>query len=81
MAGVIPLRSVGAARYMNRSVPGIFVPEELIQRLADSEKKVETGVQICAELIKGLRDVCQGVHIMAIGGEKSVPGIIEAAGL
>jgi methylenetetrahydrofolate reductase (NADPH) len=81
LAGVIPLKSVGMARFMNRSVAGVFVPDHLIQRMSDAEKKAETGIQICAELIKGLRTICQGVHIMAIGWEKRVPQIIEAAGL
>jgi methylenetetrahydrofolate reductase (NADPH) len=81
LAGVIPLKSVGMARFMNKSVAGVFVPDHLIKRMTDAEKKAETGIQICAELIKGLRDICQGVHIMAIGWEKRVPQIIEAAGL
>ena len=43
--------------------------------------KAKTGVEIAAELIKQLKDMCQGVHIMAIGWEKKVPLILEAAGL
>ena len=81
LAGVIPLKSAAMARFMNSNVAGVFVPEHLIQRMTDAEKKAATGIQICAELIKGLRDICQGVHIMAIGWEKRVPQIIEAAGL
>jgi methylenetetrahydrofolate reductase (NADPH) len=81
LAGIIPLKSVGMARYMNRSVAGVFVPEDLIQKMKDAEDKTATGIQIAADLIKGLKDICQGVHIMAIGWEKKVPRIIEAAGL
>jgi len=81
LAGIIPLRSVGMARFMNRSVAGIFVPDETIKKMADAENKTEMGIQIAADLIKQLKDVCQGVHIMAIGWEKKVPQILDAAGL
>ncbi|MFC2038551.1 methylenetetrahydrofolate reductase [Chloroflexota bacterium] len=81
LVGVIPLKSANMARFMNKNVAGVFVPEELITKMADAEKKAETGIQICADLIKQLKPLCQGVHIMAIGWEKRVPQIIEAAGL
>jgi methylenetetrahydrofolate reductase (NADPH) len=83
LAGVIPLKSAGMAKFMNANVSGVFVPDELIQKMSDApkEKREETGIQICADLIKQLKPLCQGVHIMAIGWEKKVPSIIEAAGL
>jgi len=81
LAGVIPLKSVGMARFMNKNVAGVFVPEELIQKMSEAEDKAQTGIQIAADLIKGLKTVCQGVHIMAIGWEKKVPQILDAAGL
>ena len=81
LAGIIPLKSVGMARFMNKNVAGVFVPEELIKKMADAENKTRTGIQIAADLIKGLKDACQGVHIMAIGWEKKVPQILDAAGL
>ena len=83
LAGVIPLKSAGMARYMNSNVAGVFVPEELIQKMAEAPKedREKTGIQICADLIKQLQPLCQGVHIMAIGWEKKVPDIIKAAGL
>ena len=81
LAGVIPLKSVGMARFMNKNVAGVFVPEELIKKMADAENKTETGIQIAADLIKELKGFCQGVHIMAIGWEKKVPQILDAAGL
>ncbi len=81
LAGVIPLKSVGMARFMNRNVAGVFVPEELIKKMADAEDKTGTGIRIAADLIKQLKDICQGVHIMAIGWEKKVPQILDAAGL
>jgi len=81
LAGVIPLKSVGMARFMNKNVAGVFVPEELIKKMSEAEDKAQTGIQIAADLIKGLKAVCQGVHIMAIGWEKKVPQILDAAGL
>ncbi len=81
LAGVIPLKSVGMARYMNKNVSGVFVPEETIQRLAAAEDKTRAGIDLCAELIRDLKDLCQGVHIMPIGWEKRVPEILDKAGL
>ena len=81
LAGVIPLRSVGMARFMNKNVAGVFVPEETIQKMVAAKDKTQTGLDIAAGLIKDLKDICQGVHIMAIGGEKKVPQILDAAGL
>ncbi|MDY6917292.1 MAG: methylenetetrahydrofolate reductase [Chloroflexota bacterium] len=81
LAGVIPLKSVGMARFMNKNVSGVFVPDEFIDRMSKAEDKAATGMDIAANLIKDLKDVCQGVHLMAIGWEKRVPAILDAAGL
>jgi methylenetetrahydrofolate reductase (NADPH) len=81
LAGIIPLKSVGMARFMNKNVAGVFVPEELINKMAAAEDKTQMGLDIAADLIKELKDMCQGVHIMAIGWEKKVPAILDAAGL
>jgi len=81
LAGIIPLKSAGMARFMNKNVAGVFVPEELINKLATAEDKTQTGIGIAADLIKQLKDICHGVHIMAIGWEKRVPEILDAAGL
>ena len=81
LAGIIPLKSAGMARFMNKNVAGVSVPEELIDKMADAEDRTVTGIAIAADLIKGLKDICQGVHIMAIGWEKKVPAILDATGL
>ncbi|MFC2052011.1 methylenetetrahydrofolate reductase [Chloroflexota bacterium] len=81
LVGIIPLKSAGMARFMNKNVSGVFVPDELIDRMAQAEDKTRTGIEIAADLIKQFKGLCQGVHIMAIGWEKKVPAIIEAAGL
>jgi 5,10-methylenetetrahydrofolate reductase len=81
LAGIIPLKSVGMARFMNKNVAGVFVPEELIEKMAAAEDKAKTGIEIAANIIKELKGMCQGVHIMAIGWEKKVPAVLDAAGL
>ena len=83
MAGIIPLKNAGMAKFMNANVAGVHVPDAIIKRLADApkEERASTGIQIAAELIKEMAPMCQGVHIMAIGWEKMVPVIMEKAGL
>lgn len=85
LAGLLVLSSAGMARYMNRAVPGIYVPDELVDEMACGTKEdaVETGVRICARHIRRLREegLCDGVHIMAPGKVALVPRILEMAGL
>ncbi len=81
LAGIIPLKSAGMAKYMNKNVAGVSVPEELIEQMASAEDRAKTGIEIAARLIKELKGMCQGVHIMPIGWEKKVPAILDAAGL
>ena len=81
LAGVIPLKSAGMARFMNKNVAGVSVPQSMIDKISKAEDKTSTGIEMCADLIKQLKGLCRGVHIMAIGWEKKVPQIIEAAGI
>jgi len=83
MAGIIPLKNAGMARYMNANVAGVHVPDSLIEKMsaAAKEDREKTGIQIAADLIRQMQPMCQGVHIMAIGWEKKVPEIMALAGL
>ncbi len=85
LAGLVVLKSAGMAKFLNNFVPGIVVPQELIEELkaAGKEKALDTGLSICARHIKQLKEekICDGVHIMAIGMEDKVPEILERAGL
>ena len=93
MAGIIPLKSAGMARYMNENVPGIDVPQHMIDRLAAAAEEgkakgikglpAQLGMEMAAEMIAKIHDekLCDGVHIMAIGAEKNVPIILDKAGL
>jgi methylenetetrahydrofolate reductase (NADH) len=85
LAGITPLKSVGMARYMKNKVPGMDVPQDVVDRMAGvpKEKQAEEGLQICVETIERLKQVkgVAGFHIMAIEWEQQVPEIVERAGL
>ncbi len=85
MAGLTPMKSVGMAKYMQKRVPGMDVPDEVIKRLQGVEKgkQAEEGIKMCIESIERLKEVegVKGFHIMAIEWEEKVPEIVEAAGL
>ena len=85
LAGLTPMKNVGMARYMKNRVPGIDVPEDIVERLAavPKEKQADEGIKICIEQIEELKEEegIKGFHIMAIEWEEKVPEIVEAAGL
>ncbi len=87
MAGIIPLKSAGMAKFMNANVPGIAVPQSQIDALASAKEKgikaSELGIELAAKLVREIKEtnLCPGVHIMAIGAERNVPVILEKAGI
>jgi len=83
IAGVIPIRSAGMARYMRDYVSGVSVPDEIVSRMEEAKSAKEEGVTIVLEIIEQLKDISgvHGVHIMAVGWEDIVPEIVEEAGL
>lgn len=84
LAGVIPLKSWRAARYMQTKVPGMIVPEDIVQRMKKAEDPRAEGLEICVGQIKYIREHIKGIsgfHIMAINWEESVADIIRRAGL
>lgn len=81
MVGIVLLRSVAMARFMNKNVAGVYVPDELINELDKAENKVQKSIEIAARLINEMKGMCQGVHIMAIGLEARVPPILDACKL
>jgi 5,10-methylenetetrahydrofolate reductase len=84
MAGVVILKSVGMARYMNANVSGVNVPDELIEELKKDKEKTKsgrTGVEIAIRTINEIKDYCQGVHLMALGWEDKIPAILDGIGL
>ena len=83
LVGIVMLKTAGMAKYMNRGVPGVIVPDPIIQRLTDAAKedRQKVPIEICGELIAAMKHFCQGAHLMTLGWDKCVPRIIEAAGL
>jgi methylenetetrahydrofolate reductase (NADPH) len=85
LAGIILLTSARMAEYMNKYVPGVFVPQGLIDEMASAPKgeAIKKGIEIAARMIKAIQEeeICEGVHIMAIGREEIVPEILAEAGL
>ncbi len=85
LAGIILLTSAGMARFMNKNVAGVMVPQPLIDEMAAAPKggALKKGIEIAGRMIRQLKEeqICDGVHIMAIGKEDKVPEIMEAAGL
>ena len=86
LAGITPLKGVGGARYMQKFVPGMDVPQDIVDRMAGVEKGPAShaeGKKIAVEMIKEFAEIegVAGVHIMAIEWEAAVPEIVEAAGL
>ena len=81
IAGIIPIKSVRMARYLNENVPGIEVPEALIKEIAESENVDATSTSIAARTIAGLESLCQGVHLMTLGREALIPAIVERTGI
>jgi len=85
LAGVTPFKSAGMAKYMKNRVPGMDVPDEVVQRMSGTpkEKQPEEGLSMCVESIQRLKEVegIRGFHIMAIEWEEKVPEIVERSGL
>jgi len=81
IAGIVLLKSAAMANYMNKNVAGISVPEDLIKEMEMSKDKVAASIEIASRLIKELKPICRGIHIMSIGWEKIVPSVLEASGL
>ncbi len=85
LAGVTPLKSAGMAKYMKNRVPGMDVPDEVVNRMSGvpKENQAEEGIKICIESIQRLKEVegVRGFHVMAIEWEEKVPEIVEGSGL
>jgi len=85
LAGVTPMKSLGMARYMQKNVPGMDVPEEVIKRIegVDKKKQASEGIKMCCEQIEEFKEMkgVAGVHLMAIEWEHRVPEIVEQAKL
>ena len=85
LAGVAPIKSVGAAKYMKTRVPGMDVPDSTVARLqgVPKDQVSKEGIKLCIDIINQVREIegVAGIHLMAIEWEETVPAIVEAAGL
>jgi methylenetetrahydrofolate reductase (NADPH) len=79
IAGLMVLKSAGMARYINKHVEGVVVPEATIERLMKAPDKIMASIEIAAEIIKGIKGMCQGVSIISMGWEDKAPAILDAA--
>jgi 5,10-methylenetetrahydrofolate reductase len=83
MAGVVVLKSAGMAKYMNENVAGVFVPDDMIEEMSNTPKedRKKKATEIAARIIRAVKPTCQGVHIMPLGWDDTVPEIIDQADL
>jgi 5,10-methylenetetrahydrofolate reductase len=83
LGGIILLKSAGMAKFLNANIAGISVPERYIERMsaASKEDRPLVSMEIAVKLIEGMREFCQGVHIMALGWERYIPEILSGTSL
>lgn len=81
LAGIFLLKSAKNAQFINRNVPGVTIPDEIIQRLERASDPLQEGIAIAAEQVKLARALCQGVHMMAVRREDLIPQILDLAGI
>ena len=81
LAGIFLLKSAKNAAFINKYVPGVNIPDTIIERLANAEKPLDEGIAIAAEQVKLAQTMCQGVHMMAVKREDLIPQILDRAGI
>ena len=81
LAGVFLLKSAKNAKFVNRCVPGVTIPDRIINRLEKAKDPLQEGVAIASEQVKLARELCQGVHLMAVKREDLIPQILDLAGI
>ncbi len=81
LAGIFLLKSAKNAQFINRNVPGVTIPQEMIDRLEKASDPLREGMTIAAEQVHMARQICQGVHLMAVRREDLIPEILEMAGV
>jgi len=81
IAEVMILRTAGMGRFLNRHLKSGLVPEWAIQKLAKAPDKQKASLELFADIVKGLKDICDGVHIISIGGEDKLKRYLDAAKL
>lgn len=81
LAGIFLLKSAKNAQFINRMLPGVQIPDQIIERLAGAADPLAEGIIIAAEQVRAARQLCHGVHLMAIKKEEVIPQILDLAGI
>jgi methylenetetrahydrofolate reductase (NADPH) len=81
LAGIFLLKSAKNAQFINKNVPGVDIPQNIIDRLAQAPEPLLEGMKIAAEQVKLASQLCQGVHLMAVKREDLIPQILDLAGI
>jgi methylenetetrahydrofolate reductase (NADPH) len=81
LAGIFLLKSAKNALFINKYVPGVNIPESIIDRLAKAPVPLQEGIAIAAEQVKAAHQICQGIHLMAVKTEHLIPQILDLAGI
>ncbi len=81
IAEVLILKTAGMGRFLNRHLKSGLVPEWVIKKLAQEPNRQKASIELFADTVKGLKDICQGVHIISIGGEEKLKQYLDAARL
>jgi methylenetetrahydrofolate reductase (NADPH) len=81
LAGIFLLKSAKNAQFINRNVPGVQIPQHIIDRLSQATNPLDEGITIAAEQVKTAQQLCQGVHMMAVRREDLIPEILDRAGI
>lgn len=81
LAGIFLLKSAKNAAFINRCVPGVNIPDSMINRLGNAKNQLREGMLIAAEQVKMASQICHGVHMMAVRREDLIPEILDLAGI
>jgi methylenetetrahydrofolate reductase (NADPH) len=81
LAGVMPLKSVSMARFINKNMPEMAVPEDMIDELSQAADRVQVALSLCGRTLRQVRNLCPGAHLIPAGWEKRIPAILDAARL
>jgi 5,10-methylenetetrahydrofolate reductase len=81
MVGIVVLKGLGMAKYMNANVPGVHVPDDMMKELTETDKAdlKKKAIELSARLIRRMKPMCQGAHIMPLGWDDTVAPIVDAA--
>ena len=81
LAGILPVKSARMAKHMNENVPGIDIPDSLIEQIKTADDVKATSARLAADVISAIKPICAGIHLMALGWEDQIPNILELSEL